>query len=170
MVISGSAPHNGCNSLFPPSSDVVNSDPGLASKMVPQDSESLKKSSAKHSISSTQLFGIVDDLSFQMVKSHIASCDPILTQVFGQQVQTRLVQLLIQLDQIGFKAIYLLKAAQLLGVSHSSIDRVVRELVDENIVTETGVGRRRYFRLNQRNPVIQQLCTLHNNHHKKSKK
>ena len=89
--------------------------------------------------------------------------------VFGQQVQTRLIQLLIQLDQIGFKAIYLLKAAQLLDVSHSSIDRVVKELVDDDILTETGVGRRRYFRLNQRNPIIQQLCTLHNSYHRQLK-
>ena len=137
--------------------------------MVSKDSKAVKNRAFTKGISTNQLFGIVDDLSFQFVKSHIASCDPIFTQIFGEQVQAKLVQLLMQLDQIGFKAIYLLKAAQLLDVSHSSIDRVVRELVDDNIVTETGVGRRRYFRLNQRNPLIQQLCTLYNDHHKQKK-
>jgi hypothetical protein len=134
-----------------------------------KDSKAVKNSVFTKGISSKQLFGIVDDLSFQFVKSHIASCEPVFTQIFGEHVQAKLIQLLMQLDQIGFKAIYLLKAAQLLDVSHSSIDRVVRELVDDNLVTETGVGRRRYFRLNQRNPMIQQLCLLYNDYHEQKK-
>ena len=108
-------------------------------------------------LSSRQVFAIVDDLSFQFVQQHITEQPSILTELFGDQIQTRVLQLLLQLEQINFKAIYLLKAAQLLQVSHSSIDRVIRPLLENDFLLETGVGRRRYFRLNTRNPIVKQL-------------
>ncbi|MHA1712582.1 MAG: hypothetical protein ACTSW4_00850 [Candidatus Ranarchaeia archaeon] len=124
--------------------------------MCPQKNE-LEKQGGNRKLSSRQLFGIVDEISFQYVQQHIKKQPPLLTELFGDQIQTRVIQLLLQLDQINFKAIYLLKAAQLLQVSHSSIDRVLRPLLENGYILETGVGRRRYFRLNLRNPTIQHL-------------
>ena len=127
--------------------------------MDPLESEKVASSKKQGSpkLSSRQVFAIVDDLSFQFVQQHITEQPSILTELFGDQIQTRVLQLLLQLEQINFKAIYLLKAAQLLHVSHSSVDRVIRPLLDNNFLLETGVGRRRYFRLNMRNPIVQQL-------------
>ena len=111
----------------------------------------------KKILQSRQLFGIVDQLSFHFVQQHLEKHPPMLTALFGDNIQTRVIELLLQLDQINFKAIYLLKAAQLLKVSHSSVERVVRPLIENNYLLETGVGRRRFFRLNLRNPMIQRL-------------
>jgi hypothetical protein len=108
-------------------------------------------------------------LSFHFVQQHLQKRPPVLTVLFGDQIQTRVIELLLQLDQINFKAIYLLKAAQLLQVSHSSVERVVRPLIENNYLLETGVGRRRYFRLNLRNPLVQNLKEFYSTITQKSK-
>lgn len=127
--------------------------------MCPSESgkDSISKKSPSSRGMSRQVFAIVDDLSFNFVKDHIGKQPSILTELFGDQIQTRVIQLLLQLEQINFKAIYLLKAAQLLQVSHSSVDRVIRPLLENDFLLETGLGRRRYFRLNTRNPIVKEL-------------
>ncbi|MEA2070727.1 MAG: hypothetical protein U9O98_05490 [Asgard group archaeon] len=82
----------------------------------------------------------------------------VLTTIFGDAVQVKLVEFFITHDENLYK---LTEIAELVGVTHSRVHDLIGKLVSIRLIYETRSGRIRLFNLNNDHPIVKSLKELY---------
>ncbi|MGQ4833280.1 MAG: winged helix-turn-helix domain-containing protein [Candidatus Asgardarchaeia archaeon] len=92
----------------------------------------------------------------------------IFTDVFGSTIRVRLIEYFLEHPD---SIIYLTELSRVLGVSHSSVSRVIQPLIDMNLIEEIPLaGRLRFFRLNLNSRIAKFLLSFYKTLDKKAVK
>jgi len=81
----------------------------------------------------------------------------VLTSIFGNSVQVRLIEFFLVNDEGLFQ---LTDIAKYLQISHSRVHDLIDNLVQKRLLFETRSQRNRLFELNKNHPIIKQLKEL----------
>lgn len=81
------------------------------------------------------------------------------TEIFGNNAQAKVLEFFLKNPDI---VIYLSQIAQLLNISHSTVSRVIKPLVEKNIIIENKIGTRfRIFKLNKQEKLTKALLNFY---------
>lgn len=89
----------------------------------------------------------------------------VLTSIFGSTIRVKVIEYFLENPK---SMIYLTELARALGVSHSSISRVIQPLIDMNIISEFQLANRlRFFKLNMNSDIAKFLLNFYKTLNKK---